>query len=62
MSTLEAARIIQEPVFGPYSSRRFGKSLGVNPLPPGSRLCNFDCIYCECGTATWPLDWELRMN
>jgi len=60
MSTLEAARIIQEPVFGPYSSRRFGKSLGVNPLPPGSRLCNFDCIYCECGTATWPLDWELR--
>ena len=26
MSTLEAARIIQEPVFGPYSSRRFGKS------------------------------------
>jgi len=60
MRTLEAARIIQEPVFGPYSSRRFGKSLGVNPLPPGSRLCNFDCIYCECGTATRPLEWELR--
>ena len=20
----------------------------------------FDCIYCECATATWPLEWELR--
>src|SRR5207249_7947739 len=60
MSTLEAARIIQEPVFGPYDSRRFGKSLGVNPLPKGSRLCNFDCIYCECATGSWPLQWELR--
>jgi len=60
MSTLEAARVIQEPVFGPCESRRFGKSLGVNPLPPGSRLCNFDCIYCECGTASWPAQWELR--
>jgi wyosine [tRNA(Phe)-imidazoG37] synthetase (radical SAM superfamily) len=60
MSTLETPRTIQEPVFGPYESRRFGKSLGVNPLPPGSRFCNFDCIYCECATAAWPLDWELR--
>ena len=57
---LQAQRDIQEPVFGPYDSRRFGKSLGVNPLPAGARLCNFDCIYCECATANWPLQWELR--
>jgi wyosine [tRNA(Phe)-imidazoG37] synthetase (radical SAM superfamily) len=53
-------REIQEPVFGPYDSRRFGRSLGVNPLPAGARLCNFDCVYCECATASWPFQWELR--
>jgi wyosine [tRNA(Phe)-imidazoG37] synthetase (radical SAM superfamily) len=57
---LQAQRDIQEPVFGPYDSRRFGKSLGVNPLPAGARTCNFDCIYCECATANWPLQWKLR--
>src|SRR6185369_3665233 len=60
MSTLQAQRDIQDAVFGPFDSRRFGKSLGVNPLPPGARLCNFDCIYCECRTSPWPLQWELR--
>src|SRR6266498_2592592 len=60
MATLQAQRDIQEIVFGPYDSRRFGKSLGVNPLPKGSRLCNFDCIYCECATGSWPLEWQLR--
>jgi wyosine [tRNA(Phe)-imidazoG37] synthetase (radical SAM superfamily) len=40
--------------------RRFTKSLEVNPLPQGSRLCNFDCIYCECATGAWPLEWPLR--
>ena len=36
-------------VFGPVRSRRLGLSLGVNLLPPDSKLCSFDCIYCECG-------------
>lgn len=36
-------------VFGPIHSRRLGSSLGVNLLPAGGKLCNFDCIYCECG-------------
>ena len=26
-----------------------GISLGVNLLPVESKLCSFDCIYCECG-------------
>ncbi len=36
-------------IFGPVHSRRLGLSLGVNLLPVESKLCNFDCIYCECG-------------
>ena len=36
-------------IFGPVHSRRLGLSLGVNLLPVSSKLCSFDCIYCECG-------------
>lgn len=36
-------------IFGPVRSRRLGLSLGVNLLPIDSKLCSFDCIYCECG-------------
>ena len=36
-------------IFGPIRSRRLGLSLGVNLLPIESKLCSFDCIYCECG-------------
>ena len=36
-------------VFGPIKSRRLGTSLGVNILPSKGKLCNFDCVYCECG-------------
>lgn len=36
-------------VFGPIFSRRLGTSLGVNILPSRGKLCNFDCVYCECG-------------
>ncbi|MBZ7940756.1 radical SAM protein, partial [Campylobacter sp. W0047] len=33
-------------VFGPVSSRRFGRSLGID-LSPSKKQCNFDCVYCE---------------
>jgi len=36
-------------VFGPVRSRRLGVSLGINLLPAGRKVCNFNCIYCECG-------------
>ena len=39
----------EETVFGPIYSRRLGSSLGINLLPQKGKLCNFDCIYCECG-------------
>lgn len=36
-------------VFGPIFSRRLGSSLGINLLPQQGKVCNFDCVYCECG-------------
>lgn len=44
-------------IFGPIRSRRLGLSLGVNLLPVDSKLCSFDCIYCECG---WNDDYIAR--
>lgn len=41
--------IREETVFGPIFSRRLGTSLGINLLPEKGKICNFDCIYCECG-------------
>ena len=39
----------EQTVFGPIHSRRLGRSLGINLLPEKGKICNFDCIYCECG-------------
>lgn len=36
-------------IFGPVWSRRLGESLGINLLPVNRKICNFNCIYCECG-------------
>lgn len=33
-------------IFGPIPSRRFGMSLGID-LSPTLKQCNFDCLYCE---------------
>lgn len=41
--------LFHDIIFGPIHSRRLGLSLGVNLLPTSSKLCNFNCIYCECG-------------
>jgi len=49
MSTFLFSKII----FGPVKSRRLGVSLGINLLPGSRKVCNFNCIYCECG---WTLD------
>ncbi len=37
---------------GPVRSRRLGVSLGLNVIPSRSKLCTFDCPYCECGRNT----------
>ena len=41
--------LFNEIVFGPVKSRRLGVSLGINLLPTDSKVCTFNCIYCECG-------------
>ncbi len=42
--------LFEDVIFGPIHSRRLGLSLGVNLLPRHAKICNFDCIYCECGS------------
>ncbi len=37
-------------LFGPVNSRRLGLSLGIDLLP--SKICTFNCIYCEVGPTT----------
>jgi len=41
--------LFDQTIFGPVISRRLGISLGINLLPNDSKLCSFNCIYCECG-------------
>ncbi|PIF06077.1 MAG: radical SAM protein [Draconibacterium sp.] len=44
-----ATFLFDKIIFGPVASRRLGLSLGVNLLPVDTKVCSFDCIYCECG-------------
>lgn len=44
-----ATFLFDKIIFGPVKSRRLGVSLGINLLPNDSKLCSFNCIYCECG-------------
>lgn len=41
--------LFDKTIFGPVKSRRLGVSLGINLLPNDTKVCSFDCIYCECG-------------
>jgi wyosine [tRNA(Phe)-imidazoG37] synthetase (radical SAM superfamily) len=41
--------LIQGVVYGPVRSRRLGCSLGLNILPPGRKVCTFNCVYCQYG-------------
>ena len=37
-------------VFGPVPSRRLGRSLGINNIPP--KTCSYACVYCQVGRTT----------
>ena len=37
-------------VYGPVPSRRLGRSLGINNIPP--KKCSYSCIYCQLGSTT----------
>ncbi len=36
--------------FGPIPSRRLGRSLGINNIPP--KTCTYSCVYCQVGRTT----------
>jgi wyosine [tRNA(Phe)-imidazoG37] synthetase (radical SAM superfamily) len=40
---------LERIVYGPVRSRRLGRSLGVNLLPAGMKICNMNCAYCQYG-------------
>jgi wyosine [tRNA(Phe)-imidazoG37] synthetase (radical SAM superfamily) len=39
--------LISSIVFGPVPSRRLGRSLGINNIPP--KKCSYSCVYCQLG-------------
>jgi wyosine [tRNA(Phe)-imidazoG37] synthetase (radical SAM superfamily) len=49
----KGARIAK--AFGPVPSRRLGRSLGINNIPP--KVCTYSCVYCQLGrTRTMQVD------
>jgi len=48
----DATPLWESVVYGPVRSRRLGSSLGLNLIPRHSKLCDFDCPYCSCGSTT----------
>jgi wyosine [tRNA(Phe)-imidazoG37] synthetase (radical SAM superfamily) len=62
---------LEHIVYGPVRSRRLGRSLGVNLLPAGMKICNMDCAYCQYGwtgeprqlrtrAGSWPMPAEVE--
>ena len=39
--------ILAMKVFGPVPSRRLGRSMGINNIPP--KVCTYSCVYCQLG-------------
>jgi len=42
-------------LYGPVSSWRLGRSLGVDLVSTKDKTCSFDCIYCQLGKTVHPL-------
>jgi len=42
--------LISFAVYGPVPSRRLGRSLGINNIPP--KKCSYSCVYCQLGRTT----------
>jgi wyosine [tRNA(Phe)-imidazoG37] synthetase (radical SAM superfamily) len=47
-------------VYGPVNSRRLGRSLGINLMPPQLKWCSCDCLYCQYGWTPTPVDPAAR--
>lgn len=62
----DTSGLVSTIVFGPNVSRRLGRVLGINILPPGKGMCTYACAYCplahvlelvgpaEVAGAPWP--------
>jgi len=46
---MQILKLQEGVIYGPINSRRLGRSLGINLLPPTYKLCSFNCIYCQYG-------------
>jgi wyosine [tRNA(Phe)-imidazoG37] synthetase (radical SAM superfamily) len=42
-------------IYGPVSSWRLGRSLGIDLLSTKGKTCSFDCVYCQLGRTTKPV-------
>lgn len=49
------AILVNSIIYGPVSSWRLGRSLGVDLLSTKGKTCSFDCIYCQLGRTVYPL-------
>lgn len=38
---------MEKIIFGPVPSRRLGRSVGINNIPP--KICSYSCVYCQIG-------------
>jgi len=47
--------MVYKKIFGPVPSRRLGKSLGINNVPP--KNCTYACVYCQLGNMTG-MSWD----
>jgi wyosine [tRNA(Phe)-imidazoG37] synthetase (radical SAM superfamily) len=36
-------------IYGPVSSWRLGRSLGIDPVSSSQKTCTFNCVYCQSG-------------
>ena len=43
-------KYVETLAFGPVPSRRLGRSLGINNIPP--KTCSYLCVYCQLGKTT----------
>ena len=47
-------------IYGPVSSWRIGRSLGIDPVSAVPKTCTFDCVYCQAGrTGVFPKDRDI---
>ena len=42
-------------LYGPVASWRLGRSLGVDIVSTGKKVCPFDCVYCQLGQTVRPV-------